>query len=83
MSMEVKFSSETETRLQELAETTGRRTDDLVEDAMAGYLVELGEVRATLDRRYEDVQNDRVALIDADEVFGRLHRKGEERRRRA
>jgi D-arabinose 5-phosphate isomerase GutQ len=39
---------ETESRLQELAPTTGRAPDELVEDAMAGYLTELAQVRNML-----------------------------------
>jgi len=43
--MEVHFHPETESRLQELASKSGRPPSDLIEDAMAAYLQELGEVR--------------------------------------
>jgi len=43
--MEVHLKPETESRLNELASKSGRATDDLVEDAMAGYLAEVIEVR--------------------------------------
>jgi predicted transcriptional regulator len=36
--MVVRLKPETESRLQELAITTGRAPEELVEDAMAGYL---------------------------------------------
>ena len=49
--MEVNFSPETESRLQELATKTGRAPNDLIEDAMAGYLQELAQVCGTLDGR--------------------------------
>jgi predicted transcriptional regulator len=39
--MEVHFRPETESRLQELATKSGRAPNDLIEDAMAGYLPEL------------------------------------------
>src|SRR5450631_4444660 len=39
--MEVHFRPETESRLQELASKSGRPPSDLIEDAMAGYLLEL------------------------------------------
>jgi len=39
--MELHLKPETESRLQELAATTGRAPDELVEDAMTGYLAEL------------------------------------------
>ena len=43
--MVVLLKPETESKLKELAATTGRQPDELVEDAMVGYLAELAEVR--------------------------------------
>jgi predicted DNA-binding protein len=65
--MEVRFKPETESRLNELAAKTGRAPDDLVEDAMAGYLAELAEVRQMLDSRYDEVKSGRVKPIGGDE----------------
>jgi predicted transcriptional regulator len=78
--MEVHFKPETESRLNELASKSGRRTDDLVEDAMAGYLAEVAQVREMLDGRYHDIKSGRVPPIDGEEAFARLRRKSEERR---
>ena len=46
--MVVHLKPETESRLRELSATTGRAPDELVEDAMSGYLTELGEVRTAI-----------------------------------
>jgi predicted DNA-binding protein len=73
--MVVRLSPETESRLQELAATTGRAPDDLVEDAMTGYLAELSEVRNMLDTHYDDIKTDRVQPIDGEEVFRQFRRK--------
>lgn len=78
--MEVRFSPETESRLIELATQSGRPTDDLVEDAMAGYLAGVAELRHVLDSRYDDIKSGRVEPIDGEEAFERLRRKSEERR---
>jgi predicted DNA-binding protein len=78
--MEVHFTPETELRLQDLSEKTGRATGDLVEDALAGYLEELADARDLLDRRYDEIKRGLVKPIDGDEAFGRLRRKSEERR---
>ena len=78
--MKVNFRPETESRLQELAAKTGRAPDDLVEDAMAGYLQELAQVRETLDSRYDDLKSGRVKSVDGEEAFARLRRKSEDRR---
>jgi predicted transcriptional regulator len=78
--MEVHFRPETESRLQELASKTGRAPNDLIEDAMAGYLQELAEVREMLDSRYDDLKSGRVKPVDGEEAFANLRRKSEERR---
>jgi predicted DNA-binding protein len=49
--MEVRLTPETESRLNELASQSGRPTDDLVEDAMAGYLQEVAMVRRKSQER--------------------------------
>lgn len=81
--MEVNFRPETESRLQELAQQTGRAPNDLIEDAMAGYLKELGETRAMLDARYDDLKSGRVKPVEGDAAFSTLRRKSEQRRGRS
>jgi predicted transcriptional regulator len=78
--MEVHFRPETASRLRELAAKTGRAADDLVEDAMAGYLQELAQVREKLDSRYDDLKSGRVKPVDGEEAFANLRRKSEDRR---
>lgn len=78
--MEVRLRPETEDRLQQLAAKTGRPPEELVEDAMAGYLAELTEVRNLLDTRYDEIQSGRVKPVDGEQAFARLRRKSEERR---
>jgi hypothetical protein len=78
--MEVHFRPETESRLQELAAKSGRAADDLIEDAMAGYLQELAQVREMLDSRYDDLKGGRVKPVDGEEAFATLRRKSEGRR---
>jgi predicted transcriptional regulator len=78
--MEVRFRPETESRLQELASKSGRPPSDLIEDAMAGYLLELTQVREMLDGRYDDLKNGRVQPVDGEEAFARLRQNSKERR---
>jgi predicted transcriptional regulator len=78
--MVVHLKPETESRLKELAATTGRAPDELVEDAMAGYLAELAQVREMLDGRHDEIKSGRVVPIDGEEAFNRLRRKSEIRR---
>jgi predicted transcriptional regulator len=80
--MEVHLRPETESRLQELAAKTGRAADELVEDAMAGYLKELAETREMLDTRYDDIKSGRVKPIDGEAFFEDLRRRTETRHTR-
>jgi predicted DNA-binding protein len=76
--MEVRLKGETESRLNELASKSGRRADDLVEDAMAGYLSEVAEVRNMLDGRYDDIQSGRIKPVDGEVFFENLRQHEEE-----
>jgi predicted transcriptional regulator len=78
--MEVHLRPEIESRLQELAAKTGRAANDLIEDAMAGYLQELSQVRETLDNRYDGLKSGRLKPVDGEEAFANLRRRSEERR---
>jgi predicted DNA-binding protein len=76
--MEVRLKPETESRLNELASKSGPATDDLVEDAMAGYLAEVGEVRAMLDGRYDEIKRGQVKTIDGETFLGSLRLREDE-----
>jgi predicted transcriptional regulator len=78
--MVVRLKPETESRLQELAATTGRAPDELVEEAMAGYLAELAQARKMLDGRYDEITSGQVEPIEGEEAFDRLRRKSKDRR---
>lgn len=73
--MEVHFPPEIEKKLNDLATQSGRATDDLVRDAMAGYLDELVQTREMLNSRYDDLKSGRVEPIDGEEAFARLKAK--------
>ena len=77
--MEVHVTPETAKKLQDLAATSGRAADDIVEDALAGYLEEVASVRKTLDSRYDDLNSGRVKPIDGAEAVRRLREKRERR----
>lgn len=72
--MEVHFPPELEAKLNEMALTTGRQKDDLVQDATASYLEELSQVRRSIDGRYDDIKSGKVKPIDGEEAFAPGHR---------
>jgi predicted DNA-binding protein len=67
--MEVHFKPETESRLKELASESGRATDELLEDALAGYFEEAAELRKLLETRYDEIKSGRVKPIDGSAFF--------------
>ncbi len=79
--MVVHLKPETEVRLKELAAATGRAPDELLEDAMAGYLVEIAQLRTRLDSRYDEIKSGQVKAVDGEEAFKLLRKKNENRRR--
>jgi predicted transcriptional regulator len=76
--MEVRLKPETQARLKELASVSGRPTDDLLEDAVAGYLGEVAEVRDMLDSRYDDIKSGRVKPVDGEALFEGLRQREDE-----
>ena len=78
--MEVHVTPETAKKLNDLAAASGRAPEEIVEDALAGYLDHVASVRETLDSRYDDLKSGRVKPIDGEEAFRRLREKSERRR---
>ena len=78
--MEVRVTPEMAKKLNDLAATSGRAPEDIVEDALAGYLEEVASVRKTLDNRYDELKSDRVKPLDGEEAFRALREKSERRR---
>lgn len=61
---------------------TGRTADELVQEALSGYLSELGQARETLDTRYDELASGKVRLIAAEEAIASLRRNTEAQRNR-
>lgn len=80
--MVVRLKPETESRLNELSARTGRAPEDLVEEAMSGYLTELAQTRKMLDDRYDEVKSGRTTPVDGKAVFEGISRKSTDRRGR-
>jgi hypothetical protein len=78
--MEVHFTPEVQAKLEQMARDTGSRSDELVENVVTDFFHDLGLTRQTLDRRYDDLESDRVQPIPGDEVFARLRAKSAARR---
>jgi predicted DNA-binding protein len=76
--MEVRLKPETQSRLNELVSRSGRPADELVEDAMAGYLTEVAEARNILDSRYDEIKSGRVKPLDGESFFEGLRQREDE-----
>jgi predicted transcriptional regulator len=79
--MEVHFAPDVEKKLHDLAAQSGRGTDELVQDALAGYLDNLDQTRNTLNSRYDDLKSGRVKPIPGDEIEAYFREKSAAARR--
>jgi hypothetical protein len=70
--MEVHFAPDVEKKLNDLAAQSGRGTDELLQDVLAGYLDELVQTREMLNSRYDELKSGLVKPIDGEEAFARL-----------
>ena len=73
--MEVHVSPETAKKLSDLATASGRAPDEIVEDALAGYLDHVASLRGTLDSRYDDLKSGKVKPIDGEAFFEGLRKR--------
>lgn len=80
--MEVQLTPETEKKLKDLSTQSGRGTDDLVEDAMAGYFDEVLQARQMLNSRYDDLKSGKVKPISRGEVIAHFREKSAAARRK-
>ncbi len=58
--MEIHLTPDVEKKLNDLATQSGRGTDELLQDALAGYFDELVEARGMLNSRYDELKSGRV-----------------------
>jgi hypothetical protein len=79
--MEVHFAPELQAKLDQLVLETGRPVEELIEDALAGYVPELIETREMLDSRYDDLKSGRVKPISRDDVIAHFREKSAAARR--
>jgi hypothetical protein len=79
--MEVHFTPDLERKLIDLAGQSGRATDELLQDALAGYFEELGKTRDMLNSRYDELKSGRVKPIAGDEVEAYFREKSATTRR--
>ncbi len=79
--MEVHFAPDVQAKLDRLVSETGRAPDKLLEDALAGYDVELAETREMLDSRYDDLKSGRVKPIAGEEIVAYFREKSAAARR--
>jgi Ribbon-helix-helix protein, copG family len=79
--MEVHFAPELQAKLDRLVIETGRPVEELIEDALAGYLPELTQTREMLDSRYDDLKSGKVKPIPGDEVEAYFREKSAAARR--
>jgi Ribbon-helix-helix protein, copG family len=76
--MEVHLTPDLQAKIDQLVVETGVPVEQLIEDALAGYIADLAETREMLDSRYDDLKSGRVKPIDGEEFFENLRRQEDE-----
>jgi hypothetical protein len=66
--MELHLEPKLAAKVEQWSAETGRPIGDLVEDAITGYFTEVGEIRTTLDSRYDDIESGAVQPVDGEEA---------------
>ena len=79
--MEVHLAPDVEKELNDLATQSGRATDDLLQDALAGYFAELLQTRVTLDSRFDEMKSGNVKPIAGEEIETHFRNKSAAARR--
>jgi hypothetical protein len=73
--MEVHLTPELQAKIDQLVVETGVPVEQLIEDALAGYIADLAEAREMLDSRYDDLKSGRVKPISRDELIAHFREK--------
>jgi hypothetical protein len=81
--MEVHFAPDLEKKLNDLAAQSGRGTDEVLQDALAGYFNELAGTRDVLNSRYDGLKSGGAEPIDGEEALSRLKAKNQAQRDRS
>ena len=76
--MELHLAPELQAQIDQLIAESGITPEQLVEDALAGYLPELAGSRTMLDSRYDDLKSGKVKAIDGEAFFENLRRREDE-----
>jgi hypothetical protein len=79
--MELHFAPELQAKIDQWVVETGLPVEELIQDALAGYVPELAQTREMLDSRYDDLKSGRVKPIDGEEAFARLKAKTKAQRK--
>jgi hypothetical protein len=73
--MELHLAPELQAKVEQLIQKSGITLEQLVEDALAGYIPEAAETSEMLDSRYDDLKSGRVKPIDGEAFFESLRKR--------
>jgi hypothetical protein len=81
--MEVHFPQDVRAKLEQMARESGRRSDELPEDAVISLYDDPAFTRHIPDRGCNDPESGRIKPVPGDEVFARLRARSAGRRTRS
>jgi len=81
--MELHSTPDVERKFNDLDAQSGRKTADLLQDALAAYFDELVETRDVRNDRDDELKSGNVQPVDGEEAFACLKAKTEAQRNRS
>jgi predicted transcriptional regulator len=78
--MNIRVNDALAKRLNDLAVASGRKPDDLVQDALVSYLDEVAGLRESLDTRYDEAKAGTANLISGNDAVAHLRERSRQRR---
>lgn len=79
--MELRLEPGLAAKIEQWSARTGRPGGELVEDALASYLNELGELSEMLEKRCNEIENGTVQPLSGEEAYRRLKQSAAQRRK--
>ena len=73
--MEIRIDPSIDAQLTHIAEISGRAKDDIIEEALAGYLDATQVIQKEIDSRYDEAQRGEVTPIPLEEAFQKLRER--------
>lgn len=79
--MDLRLEPDLAAKVEQWTAETGRPAEELVQEAIAGYFAEVGDLRELLDSRYDDIDSGKVQPVEGSQAVGLLRERAAARQK--